>query len=183
MATYKAEFLAHYYEGRLRPRSAFAMGFIYQWARIASLMPGLANFITHTPPFSYFAKLAAGIAPRRDVLHFAPQTFKAWFPQRARPRRSARRRVLLWPDTFTNHFDPEIARAAVDVLDAAGFEPDVPSEPMCCGRPLYDFGFVDTARKLLEEILENLAPEIYAGTPMIVLEPSCAATFRVTAAR
>ena len=108
---------------------------------------------------------------------------KPGFQQRARPRRSARRRVLLWPDTFTNHFDPEIARAAVDVLDAAGFEPDVPSEPMCCGRPLYDFGFVDTARKLLEEILENLAPEIYAGTPMIVLEPSCAATFRVTAAR
>ena len=111
-----------------------------------------------------------------DVQSLVPAT-------RAAPRRSARRRVLLWPDTFTNHFDPEIARAAVDVLDAAGFEPDVPSEPMCCGRPLYDFGFVDTARKLLEEILENLAPEIYAGTPMIVLEPSCAATFRVTAAR
>ncbi len=178
MATYKAEFLAHYYEGRLRPRSAYAMGFIYQWARVASLMPGLVNFITHTPPFSYFAKLAAGIAPQRDVPHFAPQTFKAWFQQRPRPRRSAMRRVLLWPDTFTNHFDPEIARAAVDVLEAAGFEPDVPSEPMCCGRPLYDFGFLDTARKHLEEILENLAPEIYAGTPMIVLEPSCAATFR-----
>src|SRR5262249_2527826 len=86
MATYKAEFLAHYYEGRLRPRSAYAMGFIYQWARIASRMPGLVNFITHTPPFSYFAKLGAGIAPQRNLPHFAPQTFKAWFQQRPRPR-------------------------------------------------------------------------------------------------
>src|SRR5213075_344072 len=136
MATYKAEFLSHYYEDRLRPRSAYAMGFIYQWARIASRLPALSNFITHTKPFSELAKLAAGIAPGRDVPHFAPETFKACFTRRTHPHAAAKRRVILWPDTFTNHFDPEIAVAAVEVLEAAGFEIDVPSEPMCCGRPL-----------------------------------------------
>jgi FAD/FMN-containing dehydrogenase/Fe-S oxidoreductase len=178
MATYKAEFLAHYYEGRLRPRSAYAMGFVYKWARIASLMPGIVNFLTHIPPFSFLAKIVGGIAPQRDVPSFAPETFKSWFERRKQPRLAGGRRVILWPDTFTNHFDPEIAQAAVEVLEAAGFEPDVPSQPMCCGRPLYDFGFLSQAKQLLEEILANLGPDIYAGVPMVVLEPSCAATFR-----
>src|SRR5437870_4377528 len=112
---------------------------------------------------------------------FAPETFKAWIGGRRRRRqkgRSASRRVILWPDTFTNHFDPEIAQAAVEVLEHAGFDVDVPLEPMCCGRPLYDFGFLQMAKRHLEEILGVLAPEIYAGTPVVVLEPSCAATFR-----
>src|SRR5207249_10932071 len=77
----------------------------------------------------------------------------------------------------TTNFDPEIEQEAVEVLQTAGFEVDVPSGSMCCGRSLYDFGFLETAREHLLEILGNLAPEIYAGTPMVVLEPSCA-TFR-----
>ena len=177
MATYKAEFLAHYYEGRVRPRSAYAMGFIDQWARLASFIPGLVNLVTHTFPFNLLAKRAAGIAPQRDVPVFAKQTFKSWFERRS-SKTGATRRVILWPDTFTNHFNPEIAQAAVEVLEAAGFEVSVPHENMCCGRPLYDFGFLETAKKYLENIMGNLAPEIYAGTPMVVLEPSCAATFR-----
>ena len=181
MATYKAEFLSHYYEGRARPRSAYAMGFIQQWARLASLMPGVVNFFTQTSPFSVIAKIAAGVSLERQIPQFAPETFKAWIDRRQRRRqkgRSASRRVILWPDTFTNHFDPEIAQAAVDVLEHAGFDVDVPLEPMCCGRPLYDFGFLQMAKRHLEEILGVLAPEIYAGTPVVVLEPSCAATFR-----
>ena len=178
MATYKAEFLAHYYEGRIRPRSAYAMGFVHRWARIASSIPRLVNFLTHAPLFSSLAKMAAGVAPERQVPAFAPETFTSWFTRTKHSRKTAPRRVILWPDTFTNHFDPEIAQAAVEVLQAAGFEVDVPSGSMCCGRPLYDFGFLETAREHLLEILGNLAPEIYAGTPMVVLEPSCAATFR-----
>src|SRR5207249_4281693 len=164
MATYKAEFLAHYYEGRIRPRSAYAMGFVHRWARIASSIPRLVNFLTHAPRFSSLAKMAAGVAPARQVPAFAPETFTSWFTRTKHSRKTASRRVILWPDTFTNHFDPEIAQAAVEVLQAAGFEVDVPSGSMCCGRPLYDFGFLETAREHLLEILGNLAPEIYAGT-------------------
>ncbi len=108
---------------------------------------------------------------------FAPETFVSWFRRRA-PRNVGRPRVVLWPDTFNNHFHPQTAKAAVEVLEAAGFQVVVPPKPLCCGRPLYDFGMLDTAKGLLREILDVLRPEIEAGTPVVGLEPSCVAVFR-----
>jgi Fe-S oxidoreductase len=86
--------------------------------------------------------------------------------------------VVLWPDTFNNYFHPDTAMAAVDVLEAAGCEVAIPSRPMCCGRPLYDYGFLTQAKALLRDVLDGLAPAIAAGTPIVVLEPSCLAVFR-----
>jgi FAD/FMN-containing dehydrogenase/Fe-S oxidoreductase len=184
MATYKAEFLSHYYEHHWRPRHAWAFGLIHTWARMASIMPSVSNFFTQTPMLGRLAKFAAGVAPQRRIPVFAPQTFKAWFRKRtARSNglsapRSIRNRVILWPDTFNNNFHPETARAAVEVLEAVGCEIVVPTRDLCCGRPLYDFGLLDMAEQRLLEILDALAPEIEAGTPLVVLEPSCAAVFR-----
>jgi Fe-S oxidoreductase len=177
MATYKAEFLSHYYEGRLRPRPAYAMGLIHWWARLAALAPGVANFVTQTPGVSAVAKLLAGAHPKRRIPAFARETFRAWF--RRRPAKNIRGpKVILWPDTFNDHFHPETARAAVEVLEAAGFRVLVPPAPLCCGRPLYDYGFVDIAKRLLVRTIEALRPEIAAGTPLVGLEPSCLAVFR-----
>jgi FAD/FMN-containing dehydrogenase/Fe-S oxidoreductase len=177
MASYKAEFLSHYYEGRLRPRHAYAMGLIYWWARLASYAPGVANFVTHAPLLRGLAKWVGGIAPQREVPRFAAQTFKQWF--RERPiRNAACPQVILWPDTFNNHFHPEVARAAVDVLEQAGMRVVVPYKSLCCGRPLYDFGMLHTAKRLLREILDALQPWIRAGIPIVGLEPSCVAVFR-----
>ena len=181
MATYKAEFLSHYYAGRLRPRSAYSMGLIHRWARLGSLFPGLANFATHAPGISRFAKWLGGISPERNLPEFAPETFRSWFARRAQsrvPSSESRSRLLLWPDTFNNHFLPETAKAAVEVLEAAGFAVELPQKPLCCGRALYDFGMLGLARRLLEETLEVLRHEIRAGTPVVALEPSCAAVFR-----
>src|SRR5205807_1463274 len=105
MATYKAEFLAHYYAGRLRPRSAYSMGLIYWWARLAAHMPGTVNMLTHAPVLGSLAKVAAGIAPQRQIPAFAPHTFKDWFGRRG-PRNEGQPQVILWPDTFNNHFHP-----------------------------------------------------------------------------
>ena len=88
------------------------------------------------------------------------------------------RPVLLWPDTFTNFFQPEIARAAVDVLEAAGCRVSIPRRTLCCGRPLYDFGMLDLARRQLRQVLEHLRPETEAGVPVVGLEPSCVAVYR-----
>jgi FAD/FMN-containing dehydrogenase/Fe-S oxidoreductase len=177
VATYKAEFLAHYYEGRIRPRQAYAMGLVANWARIASHAPTLANFLSHAPLLGRAAKLAAGISQNREIPRFAPQTFRSWFQQR-RPRGDGGARVLLWPDTFNNYFLPHTAQAAVEVLENAGCEVALPGRILCCGRPLYDYGMLPKAKRWLEEILEALGPEIDAGTPVIFLEPSCAAVFR-----
>jgi FAD/FMN-containing dehydrogenase/Fe-S oxidoreductase len=180
MATYKSEFMAHYYAGRLRPRSAYSMGLIYWWAGMASRAPRLANAAAHAPVLSDIAKRLAGIAPQRPLPRFATETFRPWFARRPPRRASAtrRRRVIVWPDTFNNHFHPEVARAAVTVLEDAGYEVDIPRRSLCCGRPLYDYGWLDLARRLLRQVMRELRPEIEAGTPIVGLEPSCVSTFR-----
>jgi FAD/FMN-containing dehydrogenase/Fe-S oxidoreductase len=177
VATYKAEFLAHYYEGRLRSASAYAFGNIDIWARLASCAPGLVNLTTQLPFLRDLAKLAAGMPSERSIPAFAPVTFRRWFQQRE-PRNLNQPPVLLWPDTFNNYFLPDTANAAVEVLETAGFRVVLPQVGLCCGRPLYDFGMLDRAKALLLEILDELAPDIEAGIPVVVLEPSCAAVFR-----
>jgi FAD/FMN-containing dehydrogenase/Fe-S oxidoreductase len=179
IATYKAEFLSHYYDGRLRPRAAYAFGLVDQWARVASKVPGLANLVTQTPGLAAVAKSLAGIAPSRTVPPFAPLTFRAWFAEHRPPAPPGKLpRVVLWPDTFNNFFHPETAIAAVEVLEAAHFEVVLPEGHVCCGRPLYDFGMLATARRYLERTLDTLRPFVEQGLPIVVLEPSCASVFR-----
>lgn len=177
IATYKAEFLSHYYEGRLRPRSAYAMGWIRRWAKLAALAPRLVNALTHAPGLSALLKWGGGIAQERTFPAFAEMTFKRWFRERP-PRNVGRQRVILWPDTFNDHFSPHVAQAAVEVLEAAGFQVVVPEADLCCGRPLYDYGFLDEAKARLREILKVLRPLIEEGVPLVALEPSCLAVFR-----
>ncbi len=196
MASYKAEFLSHYHETKARPRQAYFMGLIGQWAPLASALPGLTNFLTQTPGLAAISKRVAGVAQARSLPKFAGENFRRIFalryPDRAqaqgeRPPGSVRpepvegqspKSVMLWPDTFTNTMHPEIGMAALDVLEAAGCTVTLPQAGLCCGRPLYDFGFLDKARAQLAQILEALAPQIEAGVPLIGLEPSCIAVFR-----
>lgn len=177
MATYKAEFLAHYFEHHFRPRSAWSMGFVFWWARLASHVPHLVNFVGRAPVLHRLVKWVGGVAPSRRMPPFAGETFQEWF-QRRGPRNLGRPDVILWPDTFNNHFHPEVAKAAVHVLEHAGFHVRAPQAALCCGRPLYDYGFLGKARNLLLEILEHLRPEIRRGVPLVGLEPSCLAVFR-----
>jgi FAD/FMN-containing dehydrogenase/Fe-S oxidoreductase len=180
MATYKAEFLSHYYRGRLRPRQAYALGLIRWEAQLASHFPRLANLLSQRQPFAALGKRLAGIAPDRDLPPFAPRPFRRWFGERSAPaaRDGAGRRVVLFPDTFNDFFHPEVAVAATEVLEAAGFQVVIPEQSLCCGRPLYDYGMLRLARHLLSRVLDGLREEIHMGTPIVALEPSCGAVFR-----
>jgi Fe-S oxidoreductase len=191
MATYKAEFLSHYYDGRLRPLSAYAMGLIFRWARAAAWAPGAVNLVGRLPVLGRAFKAAAGIAPARRLPAFAPQTFQAWWRTRQASRirkdvaadgsgaaRAPSSRVVLWPDTFTNYFHPRVGRAAVEVLERLGYEVVVPPGTVCCGRPLYDYGMLDRAKAQLRACLETLRPYIREGSAVVGLEPSCVAVFR-----
>jgi FAD/FMN-containing dehydrogenase/Fe-S oxidoreductase len=177
MATYKAEFLSHYYQGRLRPRHAYAFGWIHTWSRLAAHAPGLANAFMQTRGLGQLAKFLGGVHPRRDVPAFAPQTFKSWFAQRP-VRREGSPQVALFPDTFNDHFQPEVAVAATEVLEQAGFQVLVPRGDVCCGRPLYDYGFLAQAKRRWQRTLHELRPMYRAGIPIVVLEPSCWAAFQ-----
>lgn len=190
MATYKSEFLSHYYEKKLRPRTAYVFGWIYWWSRIASLMPDVVNFFMHAPVISGIIKTLAGIAPQRKMPKYAERTFKSWFFERQKEKNQKskikdksngtgyKKRVILWADTFNNYFLPQTLVAGVEVLEAAGFEVIVPKQSLCCGRPLYDFGMLYTAKKMLIQIMDTLHDEIKDGVPIVGLEPSCVAVFR-----
>jgi Fe-S oxidoreductase len=183
VATYKAEFLSHYYERNRRPLRAYAFGVINQWARWASLAPAVANFVSHAPGFRHLLGLILGLAPQRRIPRFAHLNFRRW-AQRVRPALfgkapgSKKREVLLWIDTFNNYFHPETSCAALDVLEHAGFTVKCPQDVLCCGRPLYDFGMLAEAKRYLKKTMDVLGAEIDAGLPIVVLEPSCASVFR-----
>jgi FAD/FMN-containing dehydrogenase/Fe-S oxidoreductase len=177
MATYKAEFLSHYYRHHRRPRTAYSMGWISWWARLASLAPTVVNWASHAPGLQHVVKGIGGISRQRDMPRFAPETFRVWFDRRPQ-RIGMGPEVMLWPDTFNNHFHPEVAKAAVRVLEHAGFHVTMPQAVLCCGRPLYDYGMLDTAKRFLENILNELREPIRRGVCLVGLEPSCVTVFR-----
>ncbi|WP_372498610.1 FAD-binding and (Fe-S)-binding domain-containing protein [Yinghuangia soli] len=187
MATYKAEFLHRHYAGRLRPRAHYTLGALPWWARAVAAVPGLAALtgaVAEHPMLTRTALRAAGLDPARDLPAFAAEPFtRAW--RRIRPaaaRRaelsSARPRVVLWPDTFTNHFAPQVAWAAVEVLEDAGLTVVLPPEPVCCGLTWVSTGRLDTARRVMRRTLATLRPALAAGLPVVGLEPSCTAALR-----
>jgi len=183
VATYKAEFLSHYYENKRRPLRAYAFGKINRLAQWASLAPEIANFFSHAPGFRHLLGLILGLAPQRQVPRFARLNFRQW-ARRERPALfaktpgSEKQEAVLWVDTFNNYFHPETSRAALEVLEHAGFTVKCPQEVLCCGRPLYDFGMLTEAKRYLQKVMDVLGAEIDAGLPIVVLEPSCASVFR-----
>jgi FAD/FMN-containing dehydrogenase/Fe-S oxidoreductase len=188
LATYKAEFLSHYYERKRRPLHDYAFGMIDRWARLASIAPGLANWTPKAPLIGNLMRKILGMARERQLPRLARQTFKHWARKQHIPApeeagvhataNSSHREVILWADTFNNFFHPQTAQAAAQVLSRAGFTVLVPQQHLCCGRPLYDFGMLDRAKAYLQHIMQVLGAAIDAGLPIIVLEPSCASVFR-----
>ncbi|MGV0716612.1 FAD-binding and (Fe-S)-binding domain-containing protein [Mycolicibacterium sp. XJ662] len=177
MATYKAEFLFHHYHHRLRPMAHYSMGWIPLWARLAAVAPRAVNAMTHMPRLDAVIKAAGGIDAHRDVPRFAAERFTRWW--RTQPHREGERGpVLLWPDTFTNNFDPDIARDAVELLQSVGFTVAVPERALCCGLTWISTGQLGVAKKVLSRTLRALRPALRTGIPVVVLESSCAAVFR-----
>jgi FAD/FMN-containing dehydrogenase/Fe-S oxidoreductase len=178
MPTYKAEFLHQRWKHRLRPRPAYAFGLIDQVARVASRMPEVVNFVTHTPPLAQAFKLAAGMTQEREVPSFAPLTLQRWFRQRGGTTNPDGPKVVLFPDTFNNHLHTDVGVAAVEALEAAGWQVVMPEGHVCCGRPLYDYGFLGLAERYLRRSLDQLREWYAEGVPIVGLEPSCVAVFR-----
>jgi Fe-S oxidoreductase len=179
MPTYKSEFLHHHYRSwrRWRPRYAYVFGFIDQVARVATRFPELVNFATQTPGLSSLAKLAAGVDQRRPLPKFAPTSLQQWFKRRG-TRNPNGRPVVLFPDTFNNYLHTDVGVACVEAIEAAGWQVIMPEQHICCGRPLYDYGFLDAAERYLHNVLDVLRPYVRAGTPVVGMEPSCLAVFK-----
>jgi len=190
MATYKAEALYQRYRRRIRPASHYSLGWLPRWAALTARSPGLArlaNASLRVAPVAALVKRLGGIDRRRDLPRFAPESFRQWFAGRRRPgiagaSGTARKPVYLWVDTFTNAFSPEVGRAAVAVLEAAGYEVRITGQQVCCGLTWISTGQLDGARRQLRRTLRALKPALDAGIPVVGLEPSCAAALRHDAA-
>ena len=182
MATYKSEFLFHHYRRRLRPRAHYALGRLPQWARLASLVPGLVNKATDSHTLARLGKAAAGVDQRRELPAFAPATFRKLARSRT-GKTGTRGQVLLWPDTFTNHLSPKVGIAAMDVLEDAGFEVLLPQKRVCCGLTAISTGQLPLARRVARRSLAVLEPYLEQGIPVIGLEPSCTAVLRTELTR
>ena len=180
MPSYKAEFRYHHYRSarRWRPRNNYAFGYIDKASRLASLMPELVNAVTQTPVLSNVAKWLGGIDQRRKLPSFAPRTLQQWFADRGGTTNPNGRRVIVFPDTFNNYLHTDVGVACVEAIEAAGWQVVMPEGHLCCGRPLYDYGFLDSAQRYLNRILETLREDIRAGTPVVGMEPSCLAVFK-----
>nr|WP_189929246.1 FAD-binding and (Fe-S)-binding domain-containing protein [Streptomyces sulfonofaciens] len=197
MATYKAEFLHHHYQGRRRPAAHYALGWLPRWLRAAAALrlAGPANAATRIRPLAALAKRLGGLAPEREIPRLPRETFRQWFGRRPAvagplppapdPEGSgpgagqgpADDLTLLWPDTFTDHLSPEVGKAAVRVLQDAGRRVAVPPEGVCCGLTYLSTGQLDRARAVLRRTLDLMEPA-GLGRPLVVLEPSCASALR-----
>ncbi|CAL9537909.1 putative protein [Streptomyces sp. enrichment culture] len=185
MATYKAEFLHHHYAGRRRPAAHHSMGRLPEWLRAVdrTRTAPLLNALAGVRALARVGKRVGGIAPEREIPRLAPETFSRWWRKR-RPVPGRRdTRVVLWPDTFTDHLTPAVGRSAVRVLEAAGLEVTLPPTlggrtQVCCGLTYVSTGQLDRARTVMRRTLDVMVPVLETGTPVVVLEPSCAAALR-----
>ncbi|MCI0689468.1 MAG: (Fe-S)-binding protein, partial [Sporichthyaceae bacterium] len=181
VAAYKAEFLAHHYAGRIRPISHYSLGWLPAWLRLTRLAPGLAGYLARTPGPARLLKRLAGMPAQRALPELPAESLVRWHRRRgtaARPAVPASPPVLLWPDTFTNYLAPEIGRAAVTVLEHAGYSVRLPQRAVCCGLTWLSTGQLGIARRVMRRAVDLLAPVVGSGVPVVVLEPSCAAALR-----
>ncbi|HEX4028852.1 MAG TPA: FAD-binding and (Fe-S)-binding domain-containing protein [Terracidiphilus sp.] len=180
MAAYKSEFLAQHYQDRLHPLQHYVFGFADRLAHLGSFAPALANALLTGAVASPLIKRISGVAKQRPLPRLAANSYQRAriAAPRPRPDSTTSQPVLLWPDTWNNYYHPHTLAAAESVLAQAGFQVQVPDGHICCGRPLYDFGFLTQARAYLANVLERTASHIDAGTPVIFLEPSCASVFK-----
>jgi FAD/FMN-containing dehydrogenase/Fe-S oxidoreductase len=181
MATYKSETLYRRYRGRLRPRDHYTLGRLPRWLGGATRVPWLVNALAGAGPLRRLGMRAAGMDPRREVPELAPRSFRRIWRREAAKQQVAKpdaTTVMLWVDTFTNAFDPDIALAAVRLLNSLGYWVVVPRRQVCCGLTWISTGQLDGARVRLRATLDALDDHVRAGGAVIGLEPSCTAALR-----
>ncbi|WP_245547474.1 FAD-binding and (Fe-S)-binding domain-containing protein [Nocardia brevicatena] len=180
MATYKSEALYRRYRRRPRPRDHYSLGWLPRWLAVATRIPRVVNAAARIGPLRRMGLRAAGIDPRREIPGLAERPFR-----RIRGAESvtggdapAAPTVLLWIDTFTDAFDPDIASAAVRLLESLGYRVRTPRRRVCCGLTWISTGQLDGARARLRATLDELADHVRSGGIVIGLEPSCTAVLR-----
>lgn len=179
MASLKSEFLSHYYETHGTPLSARLFGHARTVNRLGAAMAPLSNWVAGTRMSRALTERFGGIDRRRSLPRFERDTLQRWFQRRGRREPSAESRgpVVFLADSFTSYTEPEIGRAAIELLEMAGYEVQLAGD-VCCGRSLISKGLLDAARARHAALIATLAPSATKSTPIVGCEPSCVFTLR-----
>jgi Fe-S oxidoreductase len=176
VAKLKAEFLELHYRGRTRPLGHYLLAHLPRLNRLAAPFAPALNWLQNRGLLRWLLEKMAGIDRRRSLPVLHADHFRRWF-RRHQPDANAGAggRVLLLADCFTTFNEPAIARAAVRVLERAGYAVEL-ADSACCGRTMVSKGFLRRARGLVQEQAPALARQMADGTPLVGLEPSCLLT-------
>ena len=185
IATYKSEFMYRHYQGRRRPLHHRAFGYI------GTLLPSLSKFTTivnlvQKSPLGRIGKGVLGVDTGKQLPSIAKQTFAVWAKRNASGHdanfywfgETSQSVIILWADTFNSHYRPHVLQSAVRVLQKTGFRVGISRDHFCCGRPLYEYGYLDQAEAQLRSILDKFYTTLPAAAPVIVVEPACLSVFR-----
>ena len=172
VARLKSEFMAGYWQRHGTPFRVRALGGVDQASKWASRLAPMANAVNATPVGRWFNERYLGIDRRRSLPEWKHETFDLWRRRHPEAGSGHARTVTLFNDTFTNHYDPEIGVAAVQVLAKGGCGCTV-VRPGCCGRPLISQGLLEQARQYAERVVTGLLPIAERGDKILFLEPSC----------
>jgi Fe-S oxidoreductase len=172
MARFKSEFLADYWSRHGIPLRARALGNIHRLSIWGSRFAPLSNWISSSPPVRWLNEKLLDIDQRRSLPAWKHETFERWLARNPRSSAAARNPVTLFNDTFTNHYDPEIGIAALEILERGGCRVDV-VRPGCCGRPLISQGMLSEARAHAATVVDSLFPIASRGEKILFCEPSC----------
>jgi FAD/FMN-containing dehydrogenase/Fe-S oxidoreductase len=183
MAKLKYEFLAHYNEANGTPLRARMFANIHGMSKAASIWPSMGNWTLNNPAIRRVLDRFLGIDARRQLPAFAPQTFESWFAKRGKSQNgnphshASAGKVVFFHDTFIDYNYPEIGKATVELLEAAGYEVLI-SERKCCGRPMISKGLPEAARENASFNIRQLHSFVENGYSIVGCEPSCILTFR-----
>lgn len=186
IASYKAEFMHHHYaNGRRRPLNHYAFGFIGHWLPYAARFAPLVNLMSK-PPFDKLVRTSLGLVNDKPLPPVAPQPFANWAKTNASYSDdtfywhgdNSHPSIVLWADTLNSHYAPQLLQSAVAVLKRCNFQVAIAKAHFCCGRPLYEYGFLDQAKKQSTALLDDFYPRLPVNADIIVLEPSCLSVFK-----
>ena len=172
MARFKSEFLADYWSRHGTPLRARALGNIHRVSVWGSRFASLANWAGGLAPARWMNERLLGVDRRRRLPAWRNETFEKWLKAHPRTSGTPTKAVTLFNDTFTNHYDPEIGKAALEVLERGGCQVDV-VRPGCCGRPLISQGLLGEAREHAGRLVKSLFPIAKDGRKILFCEPSC----------
>ena len=186
VATYKAEFMAQHFKNNKRPLNHYVFGGIGRYLPLLSKAPRVVNKLVSNSLVKKVISKSLDIVEHHNLPILDHQPFSDWAQLNAYQSTKdfywfgddSNPPVVLWIDSFNGYYRSKVLKSAVRALLSVNYKVAIARRRFCCGRPLYEHGFLDQAKKQLNEILDDFLPKLPTQAKVIVIEPSCLSVFK-----